>query len=82
MRSVGEELTKFNAYSDAQVDDMRRRGVSLPAWRLWIEFPVAFLKAYVLRRYLFEGSYGFVRAMNYAFFRHLRLAKHIERTRR
>jgi hypothetical protein len=43
------------------------------------EFPLAFLKAYIARRHFVRGLYGFMTAMNYAFYRYLRLAKYWER---
>lgn len=79
VRSLGEQLEKLNRYSDAQALDLEARGVRLPAWRLYLEFPAAFLKAYLGRRHALRGTYGFLTAMNYAISRHLRVAKHHER---
>ncbi|BBF91714.1 putative glycosyltransferase RP128 [Blastochloris tepida] len=79
VRSLGEQIAKLNAYTDQQADDLDRRGVKLPVWRLFTEFPAAFLKAYVGRRHFVRGLYGVMTAANYAFFRYLRLAKHLER---
>jgi hypothetical protein len=56
--------------------------VTIPAWRVFVELPAAFLKAYVGRRHFVRGAYGFLTAMNYAISRHLRLAKHFERRHR
>ncbi|NLB13672.1 MAG: glycosyltransferase family 2 protein [Gammaproteobacteria bacterium] len=81
IRSLGEQLSKFNTYTDAQILDMEQRGKKIPAWRLFIEFPASFVKAYLLRRHFMRGTYGFLTAMNYAYFRHLRVAKHYERRR-
>ncbi len=77
-RSLGDEMRKFNDYSDMQVADLADRGKNLPAWRLVTEFPLAFFKAYILRRHFLRGRYGYMVAMNYAMFRHLRVAKHLE----
>jgi glycosyltransferase involved in cell wall biosynthesis len=79
IRSLGDELTKLNKYVDMQVDDMESKGRKLTRTRLVLEFPLAFVKAYVLRRHFVRGLYGFMTAMNYAFFRYLRTAKHWER---
>jgi glycosyltransferase involved in cell wall biosynthesis len=79
VRSLGSELQKLNGYSDLQVLDLEARGVRLSFPRLFLEFPAAFLKAYLGRRHALRGAYGFMTAMNYAFFRYLRLAKHWER---
>jgi glycosyltransferase involved in cell wall biosynthesis len=79
IRSLGDELKKLNAYTDLQVDHLAQKGRKLSALRLVLEFPLAFLKAYILRRHFVRGLYGFMTAMNYAYFRYLRSAKHWER---
>jgi glycosyltransferase involved in cell wall biosynthesis len=81
VRSLGDQVAKLNRYSDRQADDLAARGVNLPTWRIFVEFPLAFLKAYVVRRHFLRGAYGFLTAMNYAIARHLRVAKHYERRR-
>jgi hypothetical protein len=75
-------VEKLNRYSDQQADDLGARGVSIPTWRVFVEFPAAFLKAYFGRRHFVRGTYGFLTAMNYAISRHLRMAKHVEQRRR
>jgi glycosyltransferase involved in cell wall biosynthesis len=82
VRSLGDQLDKLNRYSDQQAHDLDLRGVSIPTWRLFVEFPANFLKAYVGRRHFVRGAYGFLTAMNYAISRHLRVAKNYERRRR
>ncbi|CAH1673495.1 Uncharacterized glycosyltransferase RF_0337 [Hyphomicrobiales bacterium] len=79
VRSLGEQMEKLNAYSDAQADDLDARGETLSAFRLFAEFPANFFKAYIGRRHALRGIYGFMTAMNYAFYRYLRVAKHWER---
>lgn len=81
VRSLGEQISKLNAYTEQQAIDLETRGVTIAQWRVLIEFPAAFLKAYVGRRHFMRGIYGFTTAMNHAFFRYLRLAKHLERRR-
>jgi glycosyltransferase involved in cell wall biosynthesis len=81
VRSLGDQIVKLNRYSDQQALDLERRGVTLPLWRVFVELPGAFLKAYIGRRHFARGTYGFLTAMNYAIARHLRLAKHYERRR-
>ncbi|PKM03740.1 MAG: glycosyltransferase family 2 protein [Gammaproteobacteria bacterium HGW-Gammaproteobacteria-6] len=81
LRSIGREISKFNSYTDAQVADMERRSVKFSILRIYLEFPLAFLKAFIGRKHFIGGHYGFLVAMNYAIFRHLRVAKHYE-TRR
>ncbi|KMO30298.1 glycosyltransferase family 2 protein [Methylobacterium aquaticum] len=79
VRSLGDQLDKLNRYSDQQADDLEARGVRIPTWRLFVELPGNFLKAYFGRRHCVRGAYGFLTAMNYAISRHLRVAKHYER---
>lgn len=81
VRSLGDQIDKLNRYSDQQAMDLEARGIAIPTWRVFFEFPAAFLKAYVGRRHALRGTYGFLTAMNYAIARHLRLAKHYERRR-
>jgi hypothetical protein len=82
VRSLGAQVEKLNRYSDQQADDLEARGVSIPTWRVFVEFPAAFVKAYIGRRHFVRGTYGFLTAMNYAISRHLRMAKHYEQRRR
>lgn len=79
VRSLGEQMDKLNAYSDAQADDLDARGITVSRFRLVAEFPANFVKAYIGRRHALRGIYGFMTAMNYAFYRYLRAAKHWER---
>ncbi len=79
VRSLGEQMDKLNAYSDAQADDLDARGATVSAFRLVAEFPANFIKAYIGRRHALRGVYGFMTAMNFAFYRYLRVAKHWER---
>lgn len=79
VRSIGDQIAKLNAYSDQQVADLALRGKKIAAIRLFLEFPAAFLKAYFGRRHIVRGLYGFITAMNFAFFRWLRIAKDFER---
>ena len=81
IRSIGDQIDKLNAYTDQQVRDLAEGGKSVPDWRLFVEFPAAFLKAYILRRHILRGRYGFMTAMNFAFYRWLRIAKDVERRR-
>ena len=81
VRSLGDQLAKLNSYTDQQAIDFEVRGISIPTWRVYFEFPAAFLKAYFGRLHILRGTYGFLIAMNYATWRHLRVAKHYERKR-
>lgn len=79
VRSLGDQIAKLNAYSDAQAADLDARGAGVSRLRLFSEFPLAFIKAYLGRRHALRGVYGFMTAMNFAFYRYLRIAKHVER---
>lgn len=79
VRSIGDQIDKLNAYSDQQVADLASRGKSVSTLRVFVEFPAAFIKAYIGRRHFARGVYGFITAMNFAFFRWLRVAKDYER---
>ena len=73
--SLSFAVSKWNRYTDAQVADLRARGLRFARSRLVTEFPTAFLKAYFLRRYFLGGWRGWTNALEYAYFRHLRVAK-------
>ena len=81
VRSIGEQMAKLNAYTDQQAKDLALRGEHVPTWRLFVEFPLSFVKAYIFRRHAVRGVYGFMTSMNYAFYRWLRVAKDVERRR-
>lgn len=79
VRSVESHLAKLLRYARAQVEDMSARGRRMPGWRLYFEFPAAFVRVYLLRRYIFRGVTGFMIAMNHAIYRHMRVAMALER---
>lgn len=79
VRSLSHLLAKLEAYSGKQLDEMDTRGRRLAAWRLWTEFPAAFLKAYFARGYWLRGAMGVSVAMIWAFSRWMRVARHLER---
>ncbi|CAN1540029.1 Beta4Glucosyltransferase domain containing protein [Rhabdaerophilaceae bacterium] len=79
VRSIGDQIAKLNAYSDQQVADLAKRGKSVATWRIFVEFPATFIKAYIFRRHFARGIYGVITATNFAFFRWLRVAKDYER---
>jgi glycosyltransferase involved in cell wall biosynthesis len=81
VRSLGEQLTKLNAYSIMQARDFVDRGRRLPRIRVFTEFPMAFFKAWFGRRLFLRGAYGFLVAMNYAMFRHMRVMRIYETER-
>jgi glycosyltransferase involved in cell wall biosynthesis len=78
IRSIGSWTDKLLRYAAWQAEDLTARGRTIGLARLVAEFPFAFAKAYVGRRYALRGAYGFMMAMSYAFFRYMRLAKAYE----
>jgi glycosyltransferase involved in cell wall biosynthesis len=78
VRSLGEQIVKLNSYADAQALDLIKRGKKISPIRVIFEFPLTFLKAYIGRRHFLRGVYGFLSAMNFAYYRHLRIAKYFE----
>jgi glycosyltransferase involved in cell wall biosynthesis len=78
IESLSQSVEKLNRYSDQQIADMVAHDRKIPALRIWIEFPVAFFRAYVLRRHFLRGKFGLIASINYAFFRFMRIAKAIE----
>jgi len=84
LRSLSHQLAKLDAYSTMQARDFVSRGRRLPTWRLFTEFPVAVLKAFIGRRLFMGGIVGLLIAINYGLFRHLRATKiyDLQRTQR
>lgn len=72
-RDFSHAVEKLNRYSDMQASDAKGRRIS--ALRLVMEFPLSFLKGYLLRRYALYGAFGFTLAMVHAFGRFIRVAK-------
>ena len=79
VQSADGHLAKLTRYAQAQADDLAARGVRVPRWRLWVEYPAAFIKAYLLRRYILRGSAGLDVARNYAEYRRRRIEMAIAR---
>lgn len=75
VRSLSHFNDKLNRYTDMQATDWVARGKCLGKWRLLVEFPAMFFKAYILRKNIMLGWYGFCISMAYAYFRFSRLAK-------
>jgi hypothetical protein len=75
IRSLAFAVEKMNRYTGLQAADMAARGRRPGLLRLAAEFPVAFLKAYLLRRFALRGRWGLIWSVTYAYRRFLRLAK-------
>ena len=69
---------KYNMYSDELVATAIATGKRYSKLRLVFEFPVQFLRYYVLRRQFLHGWWGFMSAMTSAYFRFLKIAKFVE----
>ncbi|WP_310621498.1 glycosyltransferase family 2 protein [Flexibacterium corallicola] len=78
IRSLEFQVDKMNRYSSVQVKDLQARGRPMPRYRLLTELPLAFLKAYILRKYALYGWWGVIVSVNYALSRYLRIAKSFE----
>jgi len=73
-------VDKVNRYSTFTVEAAEPRSHLGLILRLWTEFPIAFLKFYILRRHLTGGWKGFAFSLVAAFGRALRVIKLIDRT--
>ena len=74
-RSYAHALDKINRYSSMQAEDMLAKGRCPSVLRVVIEPFIAFLKSYLLRRYVLFGLEGFIESVNYGYARFIRLAK-------
>lgn len=77
-RGLSHSIDKINRYSSMQAKNMKPGGLPFMTLRLITEFPLAFLKSYLLRGYILKGRQGFINAMVYAFSRFIRIAKFFE----
>lgn len=69
---------KYNAYSDELVKTAVASGTRYSRARLIFEFPVQFLRYYILRGQFLHGWWGFMSAVTSAYFRFLKIAKFVE----
>jgi len=69
---------KYNSYSDELVKTAIATGKQYSKFRLVFEFPVQFLRYYILKRQCLHGWWGFISAVTSAYFRFLKIAKYIE----
>ena len=71
-RSLAHMIRKEISYFELQRKE-RKMSRASAALRLVFEWPLQFVKFYILRRHLFGGLYGFVFAVTVAFTRWVRL---------
>jgi len=69
---------KYNAYSDELIKTAIASGKGYSRLRLLFEFPVQFLRYYLIRGQILHGMWDFISAVNSAYFRFLKVAKYIE----
>lgn len=79
IKNYTHRVEKMNKYSSAQVDDMQTKGRKASVTRIFLEFPISFIKRYIFKHYWREGVAGFIYSMNYAYSRFLRQIKLYER---
>ena len=72
---LSDHLDRINAYSSLAARQMYERGRRARAFDLFAQAPAAFLRNYILRRGILEGSAGFVISMVNAYSVFLKFAK-------
>jgi glycosyltransferase involved in cell wall biosynthesis len=78
-RDWSHAVEKLNYVARLGAASEAGRSRAFLVFRLLTEFPVAFFKGYVLRRYFVAGTEGFSHAMVFAFSRFIRIAMMLER---
>jgi glycosyltransferase involved in cell wall biosynthesis len=73
--TFGLQFEKLTRYSALQAEDFVNKHRSIATIRYVTEFPLSFFKCYLLRGYFLRGLKGFLSAMNYAAYRHIRVAR-------
>lgn len=76
--SLTKQWHKYNSYSDELITTAIAQGKGYSKPRLVFEFPVQFLRYYILRGQFLHGWWGFISAVTSAYFRFLKIAKYIE----
>lgn len=70
-----QRIAKWNKYSSEFMKTAKGKKKKYSSLRLITEFPVQFLRYYLIKRYIFCGFYGFVESMTSAYFRFVKIAK-------
>ncbi len=78
-RGVGHYMEKINSYTSMQAEHQPLKPFWLLVLQLVLGIPLDFLKAYLLRRHITGGSFGFIVSGMFAVSRFLKTAKMIER---
>lgn len=74
VRSLGKQMEKLLKYAVLQANEYYDSRRKLSRLRIFFEFPHAFLKSYIFRKYIFRGTFGFLISINYAYYRTIRIA--------
>jgi glycosyltransferase involved in cell wall biosynthesis len=74
-KSYVQAIEKINFYTSMQAEDMLKKNRKPSSIRIFTEPFTAFLKAYIINKYIFWGMEGFIESIIYSFSRTLRLAK-------
>ncbi len=82
LRSLNHAVAKAVFVGQLAADTQTSRSTVILGLRVIVEFPLAFVKYYVFRRYALGGLDGFVFAMVGAFSRFIRIALMFEQARR
>jgi len=77
-RGLAHYVDKLNRYTTLQAETQKPKPYYVLALRLLIGFPLEFFRAYILKRHITGGLYGFILAFTRAYSRFLRNAKMLE----
>jgi glycosyltransferase involved in cell wall biosynthesis len=66
-RSLGEYVERMNRYTDLAARSLVERGTGVSAWRMILDPPAAFLKSFVLRGGMRDGTRGFLASAGSSF---------------
>lgn len=78
-RSYKHWIDKINFYSELQAQDALNRNKKISNFKIFSVSFVAFLKAYIVRRYFIYGFKGFIYSYLFAFSRFAKVIKHLEK---
>ncbi len=76
---IGHYAEKFNRYTTLQAAEQKLKPYWILVVRLLFGFPLDFIKAYMLKRHITGGIYGFILSVSYAYSRFLKNAKMMEK---
>ncbi|MFT5658330.1 MAG: glycosyltransferase involved in cell wall biosynthesis [Gammaproteobacteria bacterium] len=77
-------VDKNNLYSTLKAQEKYDKGKAFSRLKLLLVFPLVFIKAYLLQRFMFSGMRGFIQSVNiahYAFLKEAKLYEHWQKKR-